>query len=140
MRLFKSGLGRPGAAGAEDPGRRPDREQAGHQRHRQRQGQVESQNFESRKNVLQYDDVMDRQRKVIYAERREVLEGVDLEEQIRASSTTRLVATSTARRRVPRAVGPRRPVDRLKQIYPSAWTGRTWRGGRRPRGLSTAAG
>jgi preprotein translocase subunit SecA len=47
------------------------------------QGQVESQNFESRKNVLKYDDVMDRQRKVIYAERREVLEGKDLQEQIR---------------------------------------------------------
>lgn len=48
------------------------------------QGQVESQNFESRKNVLKYDDVMDRQRKVIYGERREVLEGADLEEQIRS--------------------------------------------------------
>jgi preprotein translocase subunit SecA len=47
------------------------------------QGQVESQNFESRKNVLKYDDVMSRQREVIYAERREVLEGADLHEQIR---------------------------------------------------------
>lgn len=47
------------------------------------QGQVESQNFESRKNVLKYDDVMDRQRKVIYAERREVLEGADLADQVR---------------------------------------------------------
>lgn len=47
------------------------------------QGQVESQNFESRKNVLKYDDVMDRQRKVIYAERRAVLEGQNLEDQIR---------------------------------------------------------
>ncbi|MBF4161875.1 preprotein translocase subunit SecA [Nocardioides acrostichi] len=47
------------------------------------QGQVESQNFESRKNVLKYDDVMDRQRKVIYGERREVLEGADIEAQIR---------------------------------------------------------
>ncbi|GAB2754165.1 preprotein translocase subunit SecA [Nocardioides salsibiostraticola] len=46
------------------------------------QGQVESQNFESRKNVLKYDDVMDRQRQVIYGERREVLEGADLKEQI----------------------------------------------------------
>jgi preprotein translocase subunit SecA len=46
------------------------------------QGQIESQNFESRKNVLKYDDVMDRQRHVIYAERRSVLEGADLEEQI----------------------------------------------------------
>ncbi len=47
------------------------------------QGQVESQNFESRKNVLKYDDVMSRQREVIYAERRQVLEGADLEQQIR---------------------------------------------------------
>ena len=47
------------------------------------QGQVEAQNFESRKNVLKYDDVMSRQREVIYAERREVLEGADLEEQTR---------------------------------------------------------
>jgi preprotein translocase subunit SecA len=47
------------------------------------QGQVESQNFESRKNVLKYDDVMDRQRKVIYGERREVLEGADIEDQVR---------------------------------------------------------
>ena len=47
------------------------------------QGQVESQNFESRKNVLKYDDVMNRQREVIYGERREVLEGADLEEQVR---------------------------------------------------------
>ncbi len=47
------------------------------------QGQVEAQNFDSRKNVLKYDDVMDRQRKVIYGERREVLEGADIEEQVR---------------------------------------------------------
>ncbi|WP_109510327.1 preprotein translocase subunit SecA [Nocardioides speluncae] len=47
------------------------------------QGQVESQNFDSRKNVLKYDDVMNRQREVIYGERRQVLEGADLEEQIR---------------------------------------------------------
>jgi preprotein translocase subunit SecA len=47
------------------------------------QGQVEGQNFESRKNVLKYDDVMSRQREVIYGERREVLEGADLHEQIR---------------------------------------------------------
>lgn len=47
------------------------------------QGQVESQNFESRKNVLKYDDVMDRQRKVIYGERRQVLEGADVEDQVR---------------------------------------------------------
>jgi preprotein translocase subunit SecA len=47
------------------------------------QAQVESQNFESRKNVLKYDDVMSRQREVIYAERRAVLEGADLHDQVR---------------------------------------------------------
>ncbi|MER5769095.1 preprotein translocase subunit SecA [Streptomyces sp. NPDC001985] len=46
------------------------------------QSQVEQQNFETRKNVLKYDDVLNRQRKVIYAERRRVLEGEDLQEQI----------------------------------------------------------
>ncbi|HEV8056647.1 MAG TPA: preprotein translocase subunit SecA [Nocardioidaceae bacterium] len=47
------------------------------------QGQVETQNFETRKNILKYDDVMSRQRQVIYAERRRVLEGADLHEQVR---------------------------------------------------------
>ena len=48
------------------------------------QTQVEGQNFEIRKNVLKYDEVMNRQRVVIYDERRRVLEGEDLHEQIRA--------------------------------------------------------
>jgi preprotein translocase subunit SecA len=47
------------------------------------QAQVEAQHFETRKNVLKYDDVMNRQRVVIYDERRRVLEGEDLEDQIR---------------------------------------------------------
>ncbi|WP_433437939.1 preprotein translocase subunit SecA [Nonomuraea sp. CA-141351] len=47
------------------------------------QHQVEQQNFEIRKEVLKYDEVMDRQRKVIYAERHRVLEGADLHEQVR---------------------------------------------------------
>ncbi|MEU3690021.1 preprotein translocase subunit SecA [Streptomyces narbonensis] len=46
------------------------------------QSQVETQNFETRKNVLKYDDVLNRQRQVIYGERRRVLEGEDLHEQI----------------------------------------------------------
>src|SRR6202044_3297035 len=50
---------------------------------RSAQTQVEQQNFEIRKDVLKYDDVMNRQRKVIYSERRRVLEGADLHEQIR---------------------------------------------------------
>ena len=49
---------------------------------RSAQSNVESLNFEIRKDVLKYDDVMNRQRKVVYEERRAVLEGVDLEPQI----------------------------------------------------------
>jgi preprotein translocase subunit SecA len=45
------------------------------------QRQVESQNFERRKNVLKYDEVMNRQREVIYDTRRRILEGEDLGEQ-----------------------------------------------------------
>ncbi len=45
---------------------------------RSAQGNVESLNFEIRKDVLKYDDVMNRQRKVVYEERRAVLEGADL--------------------------------------------------------------
>ncbi|MGH3318887.1 MAG: preprotein translocase subunit SecA [Streptosporangiaceae bacterium] len=47
------------------------------------QHQVEQQNFEIRKNVLKYDEVLNRQREVIYAERRKVLQGADLGEQVR---------------------------------------------------------
>ena len=45
------------------------------------QTQVESQNFEIRKNVLKYDEIMDKQRQVIYGERRAILEGEDLHDQ-----------------------------------------------------------
>ncbi|WP_415111485.1 preprotein translocase subunit SecA [Propioniciclava sp.] len=47
------------------------------------QEQVESQNFEMRKNVLKYDDVMNRQRHTIYGDRRRVLEGADVDGQLR---------------------------------------------------------
>ena len=49
------------------------------------QTQVESLNFEMRKNVLKYDDVMNKQREVVYSERREVLEGVDIKELVEVS-------------------------------------------------------
>ncbi|MQA61577.1 MAG: preprotein translocase subunit SecA, partial [Actinophytocola sp.] len=48
---------------------------------RSAQTQVEQMNMEIRKNVLKYDEVMNQQRTVIYAERRRVLEGEDLREQ-----------------------------------------------------------
>ena len=46
------------------------------------QKKVEGRNFGIRKHVLQYDDVMNKQREIIYAERRRVLEGENLEEQV----------------------------------------------------------
>ncbi|GAB3929280.1 hypothetical protein GCM10027613_48120 [Microlunatus endophyticus] len=47
------------------------------------QEQVEAQNFDIRKNILKYDDVMNRQRHRIYGDRRRVLEGADVSEQLR---------------------------------------------------------
>jgi preprotein translocase subunit SecA len=46
------------------------------------QKKVEEQNFVARKNVLKYDDVMNRQRVVIYEQRRAVLEGDDMKDQV----------------------------------------------------------
>ena len=46
------------------------------------QKKVEGRNFSIRKNVLQYDDVMNKQREIIYAQRREVLDGKDLSSNI----------------------------------------------------------
>ena len=53
------------------------------------QKKVEEQNFVARKNVLKYDDVMNVQRQVIYEQRRRVLEGADLSEEIRRSGCRR---------------------------------------------------
>jgi len=43
---------------------------------------VESRNFQSRKSVLEYDDVMNKQREIIYNQRREVLDGKDMKENV----------------------------------------------------------
>src|SRR4051794_1319961 len=51
------------------------------------QTQMEQQNFEIRKNVLKYDEVLNKQRTVIYDERRQVLDGKDLSDQIRPMIT-----------------------------------------------------
>ena len=71
---------------------------------RSAQTQVEQQNFEIRKNVLKYDEVMNQQRMVIYAERRRVLDGEDLHEQVEHMIDDVSPPTSTA---PPRAATPR---------------------------------
>ncbi|MBM4473009.1 preprotein translocase subunit SecA [Rhodococcus hoagii] len=56
------------------------------------QTQVEQQNFEIRKNVLKYDEVMNQQRTVIYDERRRILEGENLEGQVESMITDVITA------------------------------------------------
>ena len=82
MRRFNSGLVERflGAAGL--PEEMPIESKMVSNAIRSAQTQVESLNFEMRKNVLKYDDVMNRQREVIYGERREVLEGRDIKDQV----------------------------------------------------------
>ena len=59
------------------------------------QKSVESRNFRSRKNVLEYDNVMNTQREVIYAQRQKVLDGEDLKESI-AHMLEQVVASTVA--------------------------------------------
>jgi preprotein translocase subunit SecA len=59
------------------------------------QKQVESRNFQTRKNVLQYDDVMNTQREVIYKQRRQVLDGEDLKGAIQTMIRNRISAAVT---------------------------------------------
>ncbi|ALU40531.1 preprotein translocase subunit SecA [Kocuria flava] len=61
------------------------------------QSQVEGRNAEQRKNVLKYDDVLNRQREAVYRDRRRVLEGDDLHEQI--AQFVEEVLTSTVQER-----------------------------------------
>ena len=104
---------------------------------RSAQTQVEQQNFEIRKNVLKYDEVLNKQRKVIYAERRSVLEGDDLHEQVRHMIDE--VIDAYVRAPPPRA-SPRTGTSTssgraLKQLLPGHAHGRGARGrGRRRAG------
>jgi preprotein translocase subunit SecA len=82
MRLFNSGLAESMMNRAAYPDDMPLESKIVTRGIQSAQAQVEARHFEIRKNVLKYDDVMSRQREVIYAERRRVLQGEDLHEQI----------------------------------------------------------
>ena len=82
MRRFNSGIVERVLSAAGIPEDEPIESKMVSNAIRSAQTQVEAQNFEIRKNVLKYDDVMNRQREVIYGERRLVLEGKDLKEQV----------------------------------------------------------
>jgi preprotein translocase subunit SecA len=80
------------------------------------QKNVEEQNFEIRKNVLKYDEVMNTQRQVIYGERQKILEGRDLKEEALGMVETVLLGDE------------RGPADGglvgryvSRQIYPEEW-------------------
>ncbi|MBC7551816.1 MAG: preprotein translocase subunit SecA, partial [Cellulomonas sp.] len=88
------------------------------------QSQVEARNFEIRKNVLKYDDVLSRQRSVIYAERRRVLEGEDMQDQIQhfaADVLTAYVAGATSEG-TPEGWDLEALWTALKAVYPVAIT------------------
>jgi preprotein translocase subunit SecA len=83
MRMFNSGMVESFLTAAKVPDDVPIESRMVTRAIASAQSQVEGRNFEIRKNVLKYDDVLNRQREVIYAERRRVLEGADLQDQIR---------------------------------------------------------
>ena len=60
---------------------------------------VEGQNFESRKHVLEYDDVMNKQREAVYGTRRQLLEGIDQKELITDDYVSNILSTSSTRMR-----------------------------------------
>lgn len=88
------------------------------------QAQVESTNAEQRKNVLKYDDVLNRQREAIYGDRRRILEGDDLHEKVQH------FLEDVVKAMVDEATSERNPDDwnleqlwvNLKQLYPISIT------------------
>ena len=86
---------------------------------------VESRNFQSRKSVLEYDDVMNKQREIIYAQRREVLDGKDLKETIQSMTRTVIadhVAMAFGENQALDAAGCREMLRGLEGLYFPAGT------------------
>ncbi|WP_127841560.1 preprotein translocase subunit SecA [Actinomyces wuliandei] len=84
MRMFASGLAQRIMASGAYPDDVPLESKMVTRGIANAQRQVESRNYEIRKNVLKYDDVMTEQREKVYSERRRVLDGEDLEPQLEA--------------------------------------------------------
>nr|WP_312607792.1 preprotein translocase subunit SecA [Kocuria rhizophila] len=88
------------------------------------QNQVEGRNAEQRKNVLKYDDVLNRQREVIYKDRKRILMGDDIEDQIR--QFTEEVLSSTIAERTAKGHPEDWDLDglweALRAVYPVSLT------------------
>ena len=124
MRRFNSGLVERFLSAAGLPDDEPIESKMVSNAIRSAQTQVEAQNFEIRKNVLKYDDVMNRQREVIYGERRLVLEGEDISPQVQTFVADTLVAYVNAE--TTQGYGEDWDLDRLwqalKLVYPISFT------------------
>ena len=82
----------------------------------QAQKTVESRNFQTRKSVLEYDDVMNQQRNIIYGERRKVLDGEDLREQI--AGMIRDYVSSTVAEELPEGIADtQQQLDKALQPF-----------------------
>ena len=87
------------------------------------QGKVEARNFDIRKNLLKYDDVMNDQRKAIFSQRREIMEADDLVRRRRATCATRSSRTWSPSTCPPRAYADQWDIeglDRRGRARPSA--------------------
>jgi preprotein translocase subunit SecA len=124
MRRFNSGLVERFLSAAGLPDDSPIESKMVSNAIRSAQTQVEAQNFEIRKNVLKYDDVMNRQREVIYGERRLVLEGEDISPQVQTFVADTLVAYVNAE--TTNGFGEDWDLERLwqalKLVYPISFT------------------
>jgi len=89
------------------------------------QTQVEGMNFEIRKNVLKYDEVMDKQRHIIYEERRKILEGEDFHDQALELITDVInsaVAENANEELVPEEWDWEQLFARVREIFPTNLT------------------
>ncbi len=82
MRMFQSGLAASVMNSAALPDDMPIESKVLSRGVQSAQAQIEGRNHEIRKNILKYDDVLNSQRKIIFTERRRVLDGEDMHEQI----------------------------------------------------------
>ena len=124
MRRFNSGMVERFLTAAGIPEDQPIESKMVSNAIRSAQTQVESQNFEMRKNVLKYDDVMNRQREVVYRERREVLEGKDISELVKEfidDTVSAYVSAATADG-FPEDWDLEKLWNALKSLYPISFT------------------
>ena len=124
MRLFSSGLAQRIMASGAYPDDMPLENRVVTRSIASAQHQVEARNYEIRKNVLKYDDVMTDQRELIYAERRRVLEGEDLKPQMKGfmeSLVSGIIAEKT-NGLSPREWNLKELWDTLRGYYPPSVT------------------